>query len=102
MTSDLRYMPTRIEVRAGEIVSFVNDSSEVHTVTATQSELPAGATFFASGGFDGEKAARSDIAAGFIEEGGKYEVTLDEPGTYPYFCVPHEASGMKGTIVVTE
>ena len=58
--------------------------------------------YFASGGADSEEAARDLIADSLIAEGETYELTLDEPGTYEYFCVPHEDSGMTGTIVVEE
>jgi plastocyanin len=27
--------------------------------------------------------------------------TFDVPGTYQYFCIPHEMAGMTGTVVVT-
>ncbi|WP_241997224.1 plastocyanin/azurin family copper-binding protein [Halorubrum sp. SD626R] len=29
-----------------------------------------------------------------------YEHTFEEPGTYEYFCIPHEGSGMVGTVRV--
>ncbi len=31
---------------------------------------------------------------------GTFEYTFEEDGVYPYFCVPHKQSGMKGVIVV--
>ncbi|WP_135829802.1 halocyanin domain-containing protein [Halorussus halobius] len=34
------------------------------------------------------------------EEGFTFEHTFEETGTYEYVCVPHEAMGMKGAIVV--
>jgi len=35
-----------------------------------------------------------------INPGDHFEVTLTEPGVYDYFCMPHEAVGMVGRIVV--
>jgi plastocyanin len=32
--------------------------------------------------------------------GTTYEHTFTTPGTYPYFCAPHYAVGMKGTVTV--
>ena len=32
--------------------------------------------------------------------GHTFEYTFDEPGTYNYICTPHEASEMKGSVVV--
>jgi plastocyanin len=34
------------------------------------------------------------------EQGATFELTLDEPGTYPYFCEIHPGPGMTGTITV--
>ena len=35
-------------------------------------------------------------------EGASYTISLEgvPAGTYPFFCMPHMAAGMKGTIVV--
>ena len=35
-----------------------------------------------------------------IDEGHEFEYTFDESGNYLYFCDPHEASGMKGAVIV--
>lgn len=32
--------------------------------------------------------------------GHTFEYTFDEPGTYNFLCTPHQASGMKGSVVV--
>lgn len=34
------------------------------------------------------------------EPGASFEVTLEVPGVYDYYCIPHEAAGMVGRIVV--
>jgi plastocyanin len=92
--------PEGLTVGAGETITFLNDGPEVHTVTAYEDDLPEGADFFASGGFDREQAARDQLEDGLLREGETFEVTLDEPGTYRYFCIPHEQQGMRGTITV--
>jgi plastocyanin len=100
MVDGFRFEPSTITVEADETVTFVNESSDIHTVTGRQGSLPSNASYFSSGGFTSESAAREDVAGGFVEPGDDYSVTLEEPGTYPYFCIPHESSGMEGTIVV--
>lgn len=35
-----------------------------------------------------------------VKPGATFEVTLTVPGVYDYFCLPHEAAGMVGRIVV--
>lgn len=100
MAAGQSFEPERVTVDAGQTVVFSNTSDESHTVTAYGDDLPDGADYFASGDFPDEEAARDSVSEGLLEAGDEYEVTLTEPGTYTYFCIPHESAGMKGTIVV--
>jgi plastocyanin len=47
-------------------------------------------------------AGAKPFNSGNIEPGKQYPHTSTVPGTYKYFCIPHGALGMVGTIVVTE
>ena len=100
MPDGQRFDPATITIEAGETVTWTNESDEAHTVTAYGDEIPEGASYFASGGASSEEAARDSLSESLIEAGDTFEVTLDEPGTYEYYCIPHESSGMKGTITV--
>ena len=100
MAPGRRFDPTTIEVAVGSTVTWVSEGDEAHTVTAYEDSLGSGASFFSSGGFGSESDARDNVAEALIEPGGSYEVTFDQPGTYEYFCIPHEEAGMKGTVVV--
>ena len=100
MTDDFDYDPVRVSVRPGTTVRWENDSDVGHTVTAYENEIPADAAFFASGGFDSESAARSKLSDGMIAPGESYEHTFEVAGTYEYYCIPHESSGMVGTVEV--
>jgi len=97
-----RFAPAELTVAAGEEILLESRSPEEHTITAYGDQIPEGADYFASGGASSEDEARSELAGGLIGEGEDYAVTLDTPGTYNYFCIPHESQGMKGTITVTE
>lgn len=97
---DQRFQPEELTVAADSTISFTNDTDESHTVTAYGAEIPDGADYFSSGGAPDEGSARDSVAHELIQPGDTYEVTLDEPGTYRYFCIPHENAGMTGTIVV--
>ncbi|WP_256687440.1 cupredoxin domain-containing protein [Halococcus qingdaonensis] len=93
------------EPRVGEPVVWYNTGSRTHTVTAYQSRIPDAATFFASGGFDGEGAAReawNTGGGGGIASGETYKHTFEVAGTYNYFCIPHEPTGMVGKFTVVE
>ena len=105
MTDDLVFDPAEITVSVGDTVTWENVGSVPHSVTAYEEQLPDGATYFASGGFDGEEAARDawgNSSGGTLFEGQEYEHTFEVPGEYPYFCIPHEIGGMVGTVVVTD
>ena len=102
MTSDHTFDPETLAVAAGTTVTFTNDDDEPHTVTAYEAEIPDGADYFSSGGFSDEARARAVVGDALIKPGHDYSVTLEEPGTYEYFCIPHEGHGMKAEIVVEE
>lgn len=102
------FRPPEYEITVGDTVIWGNTSSRAHSVTAYQSGIPDAADYFASGGFDSEQEARDawvkqkGRAGGKIFGGETYEHTFDVPGTYHYFCIPHEYVGMVGKIIVTE
>lgn len=87
------YEPAKVTVKVGEPVEWVNTGKNVHSVTLVPSDAqnpkdvsePKGAPTFDSG---------------FMAPGGKFTYTFTVPGTYHYFCVPHEKAGMVGMVVV--
>jgi plastocyanin len=93
MTSQMRFEPAQVRIHAGQAVLWQNASSLSHTATADPSRakdprdvaLPAGAPAFHSG----------DVAPG-----GSWRHVFTVPGTYRYFCVPHETRGMVATVEV--
>ena len=101
MTDARVYDPATITIGAGETVTWTNESDEAHSVTAYESKLPEGGDFFSSSGQQTETEARDRIEA-LMTAGEDYSVKFDVPGTYEYFCVPHEAQGMRGKIVVED
>ncbi|MFB6156045.1 MAG: plastocyanin/azurin family copper-binding protein [Haloferacaceae archaeon] len=102
MNDNLKFVPASLTVSVGDTVTWENVGSLGHTVTAYGEKIPDGAAYFASGGFDSEDAARNGYPDGDVPGGESYEHTFETAGTYEYFCVPHEMSGMKGTVVVEE
>jgi plastocyanin len=78
------FQPDPLVVAAGTTITFVNDDKIDHTVTAGTRDDPA-----------------PDLFDGTLpEQGSTFELTLDEPGTYDYFCRIHPGPGMTGTITV--
>lgn len=107
MTDELVFDPETITVSVGETVIWETVGTVGHSVTAYEDNIPEGAAYFASGGFDSEQAARDayapgDASAGDVLEGETYEHTFETAGTYEYFCIPHEGAGMVGTVEVQE
>ena len=94
------FQPETVTVGSGGTVAWTNDSDVGHTVTAYEDKIPPEASFFASGGFDSEAAARNNLSDGMVAPGESYEHTFEESGTYEYYCIPHESSGMVGTVEV--
>jgi plastocyanin len=94
MTDTLRFEPATLTVAKGTTVTWSNTSSMEHTVTddpavavnKADAALPSGAQPWNSG---------------TISPGQTFQHTFDTPGTYKYFCMPHETAGMLGTITVT-
>ena len=70
-----------ITVPVGTTVTWVQNGNNPHTTTSYDGLWDSGL-----------------IAGG---SGGTFSFTFDEPGTYAYYCMPHEAQGMVGTVTVT-
>jgi len=99
------FRPETLTVSTGSTVVWKNTSSRAHTVTAYEGTLPEGTAFFATGGYDSEAAAREawqSEGEGIVSTGETFSHTFEVPGEYGYVCLPHETSGMVGTIEVTE
>lgn len=92
---DNAFDPDEIEIAPGDTITWVNDGGQMHTSTLDP-EIAR----------DPENAVLPDGAetwdSGDMEPGDEFSITLDVPGEYIYFCRPHEALDMIGTIVVTD
>jgi plastocyanin len=98
--ADLAFDPERLSIPTGATVTWGNESDVEHTVTAYADEVPARAAYFASGGFESERAARANVEQGLLAPGERYGHTFETPGEFRYYCIPHEGSEMVGTIAV--
>lgn len=99
MRSDARgehvwFDPVGMRIEPGTTVRWIMDSpGNPHTTTAYHPKngnhslrIPEAATPWDSGFL--------------VNPGDRFEVTLTVEGVYDYFCLPHEAGGMVGRIVV--
>jgi len=76
---DIQFSPKQVKAKAGQTVTWTNDESVTHNVTATKGE---------------------DFKSKDFGQGGTYSYKLDKAGTIAYVCTIHP--GMEGTITVTE
>lgn len=85
------FEPHVVWVEQGGTVTWELDSGS-HTTTAYASKsdkpqrIPDGGSAWDSGTLS--------------EQGKSYEHTFETVGVYDYFCAPHEATGMVGTVIV--
>ncbi|MHB0878180.1 MAG: cupredoxin domain-containing protein [Anaerolineae bacterium] len=75
------FAPKELTVSVGTTITWTNQDSTAHTVTAGQRGSPSGL-------FD----------SGQLAAGRSFSFAFSEAGTYPYFCSLHP--GMDGTIIV--
>ncbi|WP_049936097.1 DUF5059 domain-containing protein [Haloplanus natans] len=98
------FEPAELAVSVGDKVAWKHAGGEAHSVSAYGDGIPDGATYWASGGFESEEAARAgwENGKGAVQSGQSYVHTFETAGEHAYFCIPHEAAGMEGTVVVEE
>lgn len=78
---DYAYSPSIKTVKVGTTLTWVNQDTAAHTVTA------------------GDKST-NNLASPLLKKGESYSYTFSKPGTVSYFCEPHPY--MKATIEVAE
>jgi len=95
MNDQMLFVPGSLVVRVGQSVTWQNVGAMVHTSTCDPgtAQRPEHAVLP-----DGAKPWDS----GLIRTGESWSLTFDVPGDYTYFCTPHEAGGMIGSLTVEE
>jgi plastocyanin len=75
------YIPSKISIRQGESVTWLNEDAAFHSVTSGTYENP-------NGMFD----------SGHLDPNESFTVKFEESGTFDYFCTLHP--WMKGKVIV--
>ena len=84
----LRFKPDTLVVHIGDIVQWVNPSGNIMSHTSTSG----------TGSTDPNSGKRWNL--GPFAPGTSVQHKFGAVGIYPYYCIPHELSGMKGRIIV--
>lgn len=79
------FSPEKLTIQPGDTVTFVNAQEDMHDVMFVN--VPKGV----------DEMIMSPMKE---KEGDTFSHTFTVPGTYQFHCHPHEALGMKGTIIV--
>ncbi|KAG0578233.1 hypothetical protein M758_4G007300 [Ceratodon purpureus] len=86
----LGFYPSSLSVAAGETITFVNNKAFPHNVVFDEDAVPSGVKV--------DDLSHEDY---LNAPGESFNVTLKTPGTYEYYCEPHQGAGMKGSITVS-
>lgn len=84
-TGKVYFSPDKLTIQTGDTVTFVNAQDDIHEVMFTS--VPNGV----------DEMIMSDTHE---KKGDKFSYTFTVPGTYQFHCHPHDAAGMRGTLIV--
>ena len=95
-----RFEPANFTVKVGDGANFINVSGGPHQVTFWADSIPAGQAAQLTANMPNTTA--SLIGPLVITPNQTYIVSFAglKPGVYHYYCTPHLAMGMKGTVTV--
>lgn len=79
------FQPSQLTIQPGDTVTFENGEDVQHEVMFVN--VPKGV----------DEMIMSPMQE---QKGDKFSYTFTVPGTYQFHCHPHEAAGMKGTLIV--
>ena len=95
-----RYEPATVTIQRGDKVRFTLVSGPPHNVVFWADSIPKGAAAPLAKGMP--NTIDKLTSPYYVKTGDVYVVSFDGApvGAYKYYCTPHLALGMKGTIIV--
>ncbi len=97
-----RFTPANISARAGDVLLFKTVSGTPHSIVF-EAEGISGAAHEALNGAMPRRAG--DLSSPLLNpDGAEYRITVTalNPGRYQFFCLPHRAYDMRGSLRVTK
>jgi plastocyanin len=97
-----RYEPQTITIRQGDAIRWDMISGAPHNVQFDPAALPEAARSQINANMEGRVMELTSPM--MMNTGESYTISFANvpPGSYPYFCTPHLAMGMTGTINVQQ
>jgi plastocyanin len=99
-SSGYSFKPSEVRIKVGQSVKFVTVSGGPHNVTFDPQDIPAGA----AAALDQDMPQQQAKLTGPLvaNPNDSYVITFKDakPGAYKFYCLPHQAFGMQGTITV--
>ena len=95
-----RFMPARVTARRGDILLFKTASGSPHSIVFEAAGL-SGPAHEAVNGAMPRRA--SDLSSPLLNpDGAEYRIVVPAlaPGRYEFFCLPHRAYDMRGTLEI--
>ncbi len=97
-----RFSPANISARAGDVLLFKTVSGTPHSIVFEGEGMSAAA----HEALNGAMARRAgDLSSPLLSpDGAEYRITVPalNPGLYAFFCLPHRAYDMRGSLRITK
>ena len=93
MGDSLIFEPNVLRIKSGETVQWRNEGNVPHSVTTTAAIVADPTQVLVPDGAE-------PWDSGLIQAGASWEQTFNVIGEYRYVCMPHEAAGITGTLIV--
>lgn len=96
------FSPNEVTIKAGDIVRFVNKQGGPHNVSFWPDSIPAGAQAVLTAAMKDQMGPMQSQLE--VDQDKAYDISFAgaPEGTYKFYCLPHLAMGMHGTITVTK
>ena len=96
------FSPNAVTIKAGDIVRFVNKQGGPHNVSFWPDSIPAGAQAVLTAAMKDQMGPMQSQLE--VDQDKAYDISFAgaPEGTYKFYCLPHLAMGMHGTITVTK
>ena len=99
-TNVFKFIPDNVTIKAGDAVVFKGVSGSAHDVAFVADSIPAGADKILNAAIQDKP---QDLATKMISDGDSVVISFAgaPAGVYKFYCIPHMAMNMRGSITVT-